>query len=108
MRGLHLVRDSEPEGEPIDAELVAVLQTRLRDAGYEHLASSVETLRVIEPCICGEAGCHSFYTVSGRQARWLWQNGGRTIQLGRGLSVDVVQGLIVAVEMISDTTSDKR
>lgn len=102
-RRLRLVRD-EPREELIEPNLAARLRRRLIE-DHEHLASTIDGLHVVDRCNCGEAGCQSFYTVSERQARWLWRNGGRTIPLEPGLSVDVVNGLIVAIEVIDPVRS---
>lgn len=100
LRRLQLVRENERPAEPIDPRLVARLRRRLIEEGHEQLASSIEGLCVVERCDCGQAGCQSFYTVSERQAQWLWRKGGRTIALEPCLSIDVAEGAIIAVEVV--------
>lgn len=99
-RRLRLVDDSVRSAEPIGSTLAAVLRRRLLEEGYEHLEPSIGGLSVVDRCDCGKRGCQSFYTVSERQARRLWRKDGRTIPLGAGLSIDVVGGLIIAVEVV--------
>ena len=100
-RRLRLVGHQDPpDPEPLNPSLAAALRTLLTAAGETHLVSAVDELRMVEPCSCGQPECASFYTISPAETRWLWNKGGRTINLGQGLSVDVVDGLIVAVEVM--------
>ena len=93
-------RISAATGDPIDLQLAEALRERLTEAGSPELAATVEHLRVVEPCRCGEPGCKSFYTVPAHRVRRLWGKAGETIELAPGLAVDVVDGAIVAVEIL--------
>jgi hypothetical protein len=93
-------RRDEPLGEPIDSHLADSLRRRLIETGHGELASKVDQLRVVDRCRCGEPGCESFYTVPARELRRFWGRGGKTIALGPGLAVDIVEGEIVAVEKL--------
>ena len=86
--------------EPVDPALASILRSRLAAMGADHLLGAVDSLRVVARCSCGDPSCASFYAISPTEARWLWGKGGRTIQLGEGLAIDVVNGLIVAVELV--------
>lgn len=95
---LRLVGQQDPpDPEPLNPSLAAAMLTAARET---HLVSAVNELKMVEPCSCGQPQCASFYTISPAEARWLGNNGARTINLGQGLSVDVLDGLIVAVEAI--------
>ena len=89
-------------GEPIDPLLAGALRDRLTESGNPRLASTGGQLRVVEQCRCGDPGCTSFYTVPAHQVRHVWGKRGKTIGLGPGLAVDVVDDVIVAVEILDD------
>jgi len=89
-------------GEPIDPPLAITLRDRLTEGGHPELASTVEQLRVVEPCRCSEPDCRSFYTIPAHRIRRGWGRSGETIPLAPGLAVDVVDGTIVALEILQD------
>ena len=89
-----------PSSEPLDPALANALRSGLAAVGVAHLLDAVDTLRVVARCSCSDPSCASFYAISPTEARRLWGKGGRTIQLGEGLAIDVVEGLIVAVEVV--------
>jgi hypothetical protein len=87
---------------PIDATLTAELRTQLEAVGEIELIGALADLRVVERCTCDDPRCESFYTLPRFQTIWLWNRGGRTIPLSRGLAIDAVGDRIVAVEIIRD------
>src|SRR5437867_1614944 len=91
-----------PLVEELAEPLAAELRTRLEAAGETELVRAVGKIQVLERCECGDPSCASFYTLPRFQTRWLWNRGGRTIPLRRGLAVDAVGDRIVAVEVILD------
>ena len=93
-------RISAATRDPIDRQLAEALREHLTEASQPELAATVEQLRVVEPCRCGEPGCKSFYTLPAHRVRRLWGKAGETIELAPGLAVDVVDGAIVAVEIL--------
>jgi hypothetical protein len=57
----------------------------------------------VELCSCGDPRCSSFYAIPRFVVQWRWPAHGETVQLdaSRGtLSVDVVDGEIVSVELL--------
>jgi hypothetical protein len=77
------------------------LEAALRAQGHPELADQVGGLRVVSPCGCENAFCSSFYT---GQPMKRWFRRGRSIalagELAGSVSVDVVAGKIVYVEVV--------
>ena len=95
---------SEP---PLLTELApafaAELETLISQHGKRKLAASVDALRVVERCPCGDDECSSFYVTPSFVVRWRWHGHGETLKLQtvRGtISIDLIDGQIVLVEVL--------
>jgi hypothetical protein len=103
-RPLRRLLDRLARSEPvplseIDPVFAEELWAALLAAGEPRLARAVFDLTVADPCPCDDPLCAGFYTVDRFRAAWYWRKRGRTIPLSAGLSVDVVGGRIIAVEV---------
>jgi hypothetical protein len=101
---LRLFRMQRRQTDPVplrgvDSQLAEELRTTLLAAGEHELAGAISSLTVAEPCRCDDPSCASFYAVDRFRAGWYWRRRGRTIHLRSGLSIDAVDGRIIAVEV---------
>jgi hypothetical protein len=79
-------------------DLGTELEALLREAGESRLAGEVASLRIVEPCGCGDDFCSSFYTAP--RPEGTWGPGHQTIPLAPDLIVDVVGGHVVYIEVL--------
>jgi hypothetical protein len=63
------------------------------------LAAASADLKIVAACGCGDPDCASFYAVKPSRAARLWRRGGRSIELNPDVTVDVVGGTIIAIEV---------
>ena len=82
----------------VATELARLLATE----GLDALAQQVATLPVVDRCRCEDSFCATFYTAT--PPKGAWGPGHKTIPLldanGRMVNVDVLNGAIVAVEVL--------
>ena len=91
--GRHLLRERAPV-------FAAELEALLRDAGEHELAASVNGVRIVQPCTCGDDFCASFYTIKRNKSKSGRSRRGSVEIEPAALYLDVSDGQIVQVEWI--------